>query len=264
LYTEDSTAYPDDLLLNSEHEFPSAQIQWSMDKPKECQDEQPPKSPNKCHCDTLRGSYEHPPKKRARQFQQENAENVKEKIRKSKESISKQKAHSVKGTCPKTLSCDTRADILPDEEFKQDIALIRKNAQQEYLDVLIKFHYRRVEQNKIKLHRITQLEQRKSNDEKLTKNKAHGTVHEPRVNVNRHEERIENVQKRMDELKQMMLNVQKEQNKESESYPDVSFMPTDHTIRKRVPKRAICPKKRNEWRKKLRHDIDQKTLESQK
>ena len=61
---------------------------------------------------------------------------------------------------------------------------IRKNAQQKYLGVLIKFH-----------HRIKQLEQCKSSDEKLTKNKAHYTVPEPRVNVNKHEEKIENIQK---------------------------------------------------------------------
>ena len=159
---------------------------------------------------------------------------------------------------------NARANISPDEEFKQDIALIRKNAQQKYLGALIKFHYRRVERNKTKLHRIGQLEQRKSNDEKLTKNKAHSTVHEPMANVNKHEERIENIQKKMNELKQMMLNIQKGQNKESESYPNASFLPTGHPKRERVQKRVIRTKKRNERRKKLRRDIDQKTLESQK
>jgi len=59
LYTEDSAAYPDDSLLNSEDEFPSAHIQRSMDKPKERQDEQPSKPPNKFYRDVPRGSYEH-------------------------------------------------------------------------------------------------------------------------------------------------------------------------------------------------------------
>ena len=159
---------------------------------------------------------------------------------------------------------NARANISPDEEFKQDIALIRKNAQQKYLGALIKFHYRRVERNKIKLHRIQQLEQRKGNDENLAKNKAHSTVREPRTNVNKHGEKIENIQKRMDELKQMMLNIQKEQNKVPEAYPNASLLSTNHSIRERVPKRVIHTKKRNERRKKLRRDIDQKTLESQK
>ncbi len=68
----------------------------------------------------------------------------------------------------------------------------------------------------------------------------------------------------MKELQQMLLDIKKDQNKESESYPNVSFMSTVHTKREGVPKRAICTKKRNERRKKLRCDIDQKTLESKK
>ena len=81
-------------------------------------------------------------------------------------------------------------------------------------------------------------------------------VHEPRVNVNKHEERIENIQKNMNELKQMMLNIQKDQNKVPESYPIVSFMSTDQSKRERVPNRAIHTKKRNKRRKMLRRDID--------
>ena len=113
LSTEDPGAYPDDTLLNSEDEYPSAQIQRSTDKPKERQEEQPPKppkSPIKSRRDTPHGSYEDLPKKRSRRFQQENAESVKEKITKSEESISKLQAHSDKGTCPKTLRYNARAN----------------------------------------------------------------------------------------------------------------------------------------------------------
>ena len=97
---------------------------------------------------------------------------------------------------------------------------------------------------------IQQLEQRKSNDENLAKNNGHSTVREPRANVNKHEERIENTRKKMDGLKQMILNIQKEQNKEPESYPNVSFMYTNHSKRERAQKRVTHPKKRNERRKK--------------
>ena len=62
---------------------------------------------------------------------------------------------------------DVRAVITPNEEFKRDIAIIRKNAQQKYIGALIKFHYRRVERNTTKLHGIKQLKLKKSNDEKL-------------------------------------------------------------------------------------------------
>jgi len=94
LLPEGSAADPEDSLLNTDDEFPSAQVQRPTDKQKERQDKQPPKppkSPKKRRRDTLRGSYEQPPKKRPRQFQPE-----------SEESISKLKAHSEKGLCVTT------------------------------------------------------------------------------------------------------------------------------------------------------------------
>lgn len=47
------------------------------------------------------------------------------------------KANSDKETCSKTLRYDGRASISLDEEFKHYIALIRENAEQKYLAVLI-------------------------------------------------------------------------------------------------------------------------------
>ena len=62
----------------------------------------------------------------------------------------------------------------------------------------------------------------------------------------------------MNELKQMMLDLEKNENKESESYPNVSSMSTDHFEReKSLTKSAICTIKRHERRKKLRRDIYQ-------
>ena len=69
----------------------------------------------------------------------------------------------------------------------------------------------------------------------------------------------------MNELKQMMLDLQKNENKESESYPNVSFMPTDNFEReKTLTKSAICTIKRHERRKKLRPDIYQKKQDTNK
>ena len=157
----------------------------------------------------------------------------------------------------KISALHARANITPDDDFKRDIAFNRKNAQQKYVDALIKFHYRRVERNKIKLNRIKQLQSRKSYDVKQSRDKAHSAVSDP--NTIKHAERIENIQKRMNELKQMMLDLEKNKNKESESYPNVSLMSTDHFEREKNPtKSAICTIKRHERRKKLRRDIYQK------
>ena len=54
----------------------------------------------------------------------------------------------------------------------------------------------------------------------------------------------------------MMLDLQKNENKESESYPNVSFLSTGNFEReKTLTKSAICTIKRHERRKKLRCDI---------
>jgi len=84
---------------------------------------------------------------------------------------------------------------------------------------------------------------------------AHSAVSDP--NTINHAEKIENTPKRMNELKQMMLDVQKNEKKERESYPNVSFMSTDHNFEreKTLTKSAICSIKRHERRKKLRRDI---------
>ena len=69
----------------------------------------------------------------------------------------------------------------------------------------------------------------------------------------------------MNELKQMMLDLQRNENKESESYPNVSSMPTDNFEReKNLTKSAICTIKRHERRKRLRRDIYQKKQDTNK
>ena len=153
-------------------------------------------------------------------------------VRKSEESISMLRTHCEKGTSPKTLRYNARANITSDDDFKRDIALIRKNAQQKYVDALIKFHYRRVERNKIKLHRIKQLQSTKSSDAKQSRDKAHSAVSDS--NAINHAEKIENIQKRMNELKQIMLNLEKYENKGRESYRNASSMSTDHFEREKT------------------------------
>ena len=133
LIEEDITTDPDDSLLETEDEIQSTQIQRPTDKPKERQDEQPLKSSRKRSHNNLQNNEKHQPRKRPRQ---ETAESLSEKIRKSEESISKLRTHTEKGTCPKSLRYNARANITPDDEFKRDIVFIRKNAQQKYVDAL--------------------------------------------------------------------------------------------------------------------------------
>ena len=64
----------------------------------------------------------------------------------------------------------------------------------------------------------------------------------------------------MNEPKQMMLDLQKNETKGSEFYPNVSFMSTDNFEREKpLIKAPSALFKRHERRKKLRRDIYQKT-----
>ncbi|KAL9976701.1 hypothetical protein ACROYT_G014028 [Oculina patagonica] len=66
---------------------------------------------------------------------------IKEKMASSEHSIGLLKTHLEKGTCPKTLRYTARANITPDEDFKNDIGSIRKKAENALVGAL-RFHNR--------------------------------------------------------------------------------------------------------------------------
>ena len=66
--------------------------------------------------------------KKARQDDEQRS-SIQEKINSSKQSIAKLQSHLEKGTCPKTLRYNVRANIAPDEDFKREIGSIRKKSE---------------------------------------------------------------------------------------------------------------------------------------
>ena len=72
-------------------------------------------------------------------------EAIKKRIKTSEEAILKLETHRQKQTCPKTLRYDAKAKIRADEEFKEEIKTIRKQAEQRLLGALIKFHHRSID-----------------------------------------------------------------------------------------------------------------------
>ena len=73
--------------------------------------------------------------------------------------------HLKRGSYPKTLRYNARANITPDEDFKKDINSIRKKAEQALVGALVKFHYRRVDRLKNKYRKIEQAQSRRSYQE---------------------------------------------------------------------------------------------------
>ena len=66
-------------------------------------------------------------------------------------SIKKLNEHLEKKNCPNTLRYSARANIPADEDFKEDIKTIKEKAEQGFIRALTRFHYRRLERQKIKL-----------------------------------------------------------------------------------------------------------------
>jgi len=106
---------------------------------------------------------------------------LKKKIEKSKDYIQKLKAYTEKKTCPKSLRYNVRANFVPDEDFKQDINHIRKDAEQKLIGALTRFHYRKIERIKNKLRKTEQkmnlAKARKTDNEKLIKNRPRPARH---------------------------------------------------------------------------------------
>ena len=61
--------------------------------------------------------------------------------------------HMDKGTYPKDLCYAAKANIFPDEEFKNNIRALRKVTKQKFIGALTRFHCHCVERNPIKLRR---------------------------------------------------------------------------------------------------------------
>ena len=68
-----------------------------------------------------------------------------EKIKRSKEQITKLKLHTEKKTFPANLRYTAKATINAEKDFKQEVYHIKRHAEQDYLKAIIKFHYRDID-----------------------------------------------------------------------------------------------------------------------
>ena len=244
---------------DSEGEITSTQKQRSPDPAKRHQEQRPQKSsPRKRTQKNAQDHDEHQPRKKRRQNHPETAKEIKERTRKSEESIAKLERHSEKGTCPKTLRYSARVSIVPDEEFKKEISFIRKNAEKKFLDALTKFHYRPIERYTVNLRKLEQLESRKSTDVTLIKNRQ--------LSAKEHADKMEQIQKKMSKLTEKMMELERKQNKEVESYPRVLSLTANSPKTKKAgkEKHSISTKKSRKRKKTMQHDIAKKRWNQRK
>ena len=123
------------------------------------------------------------------------------------------KEHMDRGTCPKDLRYDAKANIYPVKEFKSYIKAIRKEAQQKFL------HYPRTESNQDRLHRAKSCKPKRdkhSNRASLTARLQSSTC------TNGFPESVQtiaaNLEKRLQEVNVMMRKLEEMKNKTVEAY----------------------------------------------
>ena len=152
-------------------------------------------------------------------------EAIKKRIKTSEEAILKLETHRQKQTCPKTLRYDAKAKIRADEEFKEEIKTIRKQAEQRLLGALIKFHHRSIDSNKRHLNKVSHKERLTKANKKAVNRSEHENNLDfeldkaPDTNVLK--QQVQNIQQQFKLMQEMMSNLKKASNKDVSIYPCV-------------------------------------------
>lgn len=179
------------------------------------------------HVKQTRDSHirENPAKKARHTMNSEEA--IKKRIENSEEAILKLETHRQKQTCPKTLRYDAKAKIRADEEFKEEIKTIRKQAEQRLLGALIKFHHRYIDSNKRHLNKVSHKERlAKANKKTVNRSEHENDLDlelDKALDTNVLKQQVQNIQQQFKLMQEMMSNLKKASNK------DVSIYPCVHT-----------------------------------
>ena len=175
-----------------------------------------------------------------------NTSALEKKIQSSESSIQKLKVHAKKKTYPKDLRYKVQVNIAQDEDFKNDINRIRRDAEQKLIGALTRYHYRRAENHKIKLkkeqQRLNISREKKTNNPDLIKNRP-GKERANHTDVISLATELANKLKKVEELMKSL------ENKKSESYPCVF---TDSLVKGRDVEKRIIRNNRNHTRRSNR------------
>ena len=187
---------------------------------------------------------------------EEELNSIQEKIESSTNSISLLNNHLEKGSCPKTLRYNARANITPYEDFKKDINSIRKKAEQALVGALVKFHYRRGDRLKNKYRKIEQAQSRRSYQE-TNQSSRKAPARNRNTSKDKNENELAEVLKAKIREVDTLLEQMRTQanNKKSESYPVVLSYPLEireEGKRNRTDNKAVKSRKRTERRKQNR------------
>ena len=119
-----------------------------------------------------------------------------------------------------------RANIPPDDIFQKEIRAIRKNAEQQFVSALVRFHKRRSQSHAKKLNRAKTARTRNSTNADISHQETQSSEH----NVNNDVNRIDNLEKQISRIETILCKHLVNNNKRVESYQSViSEKPAKHS-----------------------------------
>jgi len=149
-----------------------------------------------------------------------------------------------------------------DEDFKQDINHIRKDAEQKLVGAFTRFHYRKIERNKNKLRKTEQkmnlAKARKTDNEKLIKNRPLlARDNKPKARSENVSTLANTLMQRIEKFDALMRKFEENQNKKDKSYP--CFVSDEMAKGRETQKCKVKNKKHHDRRKITKRDKDKKS-----
>ena len=132
-------------------------------------------------------------------------------------SILKLERHLQQKTCPKSLQYKAKANVTPDETFRQEISAIKSHAEEQYVSALVRFHQRRLVSHKNKLEKAN-IAKSRSQYNVNTRERSRSPL---RNTVNTDVDRIDKVENQLSELKDLICTRFQSDNKHVEKYNSV-------------------------------------------
>ena len=187
-----------------------------------------------------------------------------EKLFHAEQAIKKLKRHTEKGTCPEELSYKATARIRADNEFKNDISRIRKNAQQECVKALTRFYYRKCDRFTSEL----QKEKRPRVPKKSTtgtvvkksftkKKQEHSAPSENIVTLGDVNKLAESIQTKTSKFGEMLSTLQNMENKHVEQYRSIMWLGHRKGTKRKQSKKRLRNRKRKERKQqKNKNDLN--------
>ena len=173
------------------------------------------------------------------------------------------KRHTDKGTCPVSFRYKARANVKADEQFKSDVKRIRKEAEQDFVHALTRFHQRQISSFKRELQqgkrpRNQNVTAKKASHKKVEQSASSDTIVQT-SNVNRI---ANNLMEKLGQCNEMFAKLQEMTNKQVEKY--TGSLPEYRSFKQREKGKQMANKMRKKRRKNTRTRRNKAQLEANK